>query len=115
MHFSIGYSEPGAGTDLAALTTSAVKNGDHYLVNGTKVFTSGAEGADYIFLAARTDPDAPDACVHGLSESEERAAEREMLLFRDQLDIMVNLTSRYDNWYFSYGDPFNPGDVPPDW
>ena len=59
VHFSIGYSEPGAGTDLAALTTSAVKNGDHYLVNGTKVFTSGAEGADYIFLAARTDPDAP--------------------------------------------------------
>lgn len=59
LHFSIGYSEPSAGTDLASLTTSAVKNGDHYLVNGTKVFTSGAEGADYIFLAARTDPDAP--------------------------------------------------------
>ena len=59
IHFSIGYSEPGAGTDLASLSTSAVKNGDHYLVNGTKVFTSGAEGADYVFLAARTDPDAP--------------------------------------------------------
>ena len=59
LHFSIGYSEPGAGTDLAALTTSAVKNGDHYLVNGSKVFTSGAEGADYVFLAARTDPEAP--------------------------------------------------------
>ena len=59
LHFSIGYSEPSAGTDLAALTTSAVKNGDHYLVNGSKIFTSGAEGADYIFLAARTDPDAP--------------------------------------------------------
>ena len=37
------------------------------------------------------------------------------LLYRDQLDIVVNLTARYDNWYFSYGDPFNPGDVPPDW
>ncbi len=59
IHFCIGYSEPAAGTDLAALTTSAVKNGDHYLVNGSKVFTSGAEGADYVFLAARTDPDAP--------------------------------------------------------
>jgi alkylation response protein AidB-like acyl-CoA dehydrogenase len=57
LHFAIGYTEPGAGTDLAALTTSAVKNGDHYLVNGNKVYTSGAEGADYIWLAARTDPD----------------------------------------------------------
>ncbi len=59
LHFSIGYTEPSAGTDLASLKTSAVKNGDHYLVNGNKVFTSGAEGADYVWLAARTDPDAP--------------------------------------------------------
>lgn len=59
LHFSIGYTEPGAGTDLASLTTSAVKHGDHYLVNGNKIFTSAAEGADYIWLAARTDPDAP--------------------------------------------------------
>ena len=59
MHFSIGYTEPGAGTDLAALKTSAVKNGDHYVVNGNKVYTSGAEGADYVWLAVRTDPDAP--------------------------------------------------------
>jgi len=58
LHFAIGYTEPAAGTDLAALTTSAVKHGDHYLVNGNKVFTSGAEGADYIFLAVRTDPEA---------------------------------------------------------
>ena len=49
MHFSIGYTEPSAGTDLAALSTSAVKDGDHYLVNGSKIFTSGAEGADYVF------------------------------------------------------------------
>lgn len=59
LHFSIGYSEPAAGTDLAALTTSAEKHDDHFLVNGAKVFTSGAEGADYVFLAARTDPDVP--------------------------------------------------------
>lgn len=59
MHFSIGYTEPSAGTDLAALKTAAVDAGDHYLVNGNKVFTSGAEGADYVWLAARTDADAP--------------------------------------------------------
>jgi len=59
IHFAIGYSEPEAGTDLASLTTTAVRDGDDYVVNGTKCFTSGAEGADYIWLAARTDPDAP--------------------------------------------------------
>ena len=57
--FAIGYSEPGAGTDLASLKTRAVRDGDDYVVNGQKIFTSGAEGADYIFLATRTDPDAP--------------------------------------------------------
>lgn len=57
--FAIGYSEPSAGTDLASLKTRAVLEGDHYVVNGQKIFTSGAEGADYIFLAVRTDPDAP--------------------------------------------------------
>jgi 3-oxocholest-4-en-26-oyl-CoA dehydrogenase alpha subunit len=59
LHFSIGYSEPGAGTDLASLTTRAVKDGDDYVVNGQKVFTSLAEYADFIWLACRTDPDAP--------------------------------------------------------
>lgn len=59
LHFAIGYSEPDAGTDLAALKTTAVRDGDHYVVNGTKMFTSGADAADYVFLAARTDPDAP--------------------------------------------------------
>ena len=58
LHFAIGYTEPSAGTDLASLTTAAVRNGDYYVVNGNKVFTSGAEGADYIFLAVRTDPEA---------------------------------------------------------
>ena len=56
IHFAIGYSEPGAGTDLAALRTTAVRDGDHYVVNGQKIFTSGAHHADFIWLAARTDP-----------------------------------------------------------
>ena len=58
LHFAIGYTEPGAGTDLAALKTSAVRDGDEYVINGSKIWTSSAEAADYIWLAARTDPDA---------------------------------------------------------
>lgn len=57
--FAIGYTEPGAGTDLASLTTRAVRDGDTYVVDGSKIFTSGANTADYVWLAARTDPDAP--------------------------------------------------------
>ena len=59
LHFAIGYTEPGAGTDLASLRTRAVRDGDDYIVNGQKIFTTGAHDADYIWLAARTDPDAP--------------------------------------------------------
>jgi 3-oxo-4-pregnene-20-carboxyl-CoA dehydrogenase beta subunit len=59
VHFAIGYTEPGAGTDLASLQTRAVRDGDGYVVNGQKVFTTGAHDADYIWLACRTDPDAP--------------------------------------------------------
>jgi alkylation response protein AidB-like acyl-CoA dehydrogenase len=56
IQFAIGYSEPGAGTDLASLETRAVRDGDHFVVNGTKIFTSGADQADYVWLACRTDP-----------------------------------------------------------
>jgi 3-oxocholest-4-en-26-oyl-CoA dehydrogenase alpha subunit len=58
-HFAIGYTEPSSGTDLASLRTRAVRDGDHWVINGSKLFTSQAEFADYIWLAARTDPDAP--------------------------------------------------------
>ncbi|AIJ24942.1 acyl-CoA dehydrogenase family protein [Amycolatopsis methanolica] len=59
VHFAIGYTEPGAGTDLASLRTTAVRDGDSYLVNGQKIFTTGGHDADYVWLAVRTDPDAP--------------------------------------------------------
>jgi 3-oxocholest-4-en-26-oyl-CoA dehydrogenase alpha subunit len=55
---SIGYSEPQAGTDLAALKTRAVREGDEWIINGQKIFTSLTDHADYIWLAVRTNPDA---------------------------------------------------------
>ena len=58
LHFCIGYTEPGAGTDLAALSTRAERDGDEYVINGQKVFTSLASDADYVWLATRTDPQA---------------------------------------------------------
>ncbi|GAA4952536.1 acyl-CoA dehydrogenase family protein [Actinoplanes utahensis] len=58
-HFSIGYSEASAGTDLAALRTRAVRDGDSYVINGQKMWTSLIQYADYVWLACRTDPDAP--------------------------------------------------------
>ncbi|MFD1051416.1 acyl-CoA dehydrogenase family protein, partial [Kibdelosporangium lantanae] len=59
IHFAIGYTEPGSGTDLASLTTTAVRDGESYVVNGQKIFTTGAHEADYIWLAVRTSPEAP--------------------------------------------------------
>jgi 3-oxo-4-pregnene-20-carboxyl-CoA dehydrogenase beta subunit len=59
VHFAIGYTEPESGTDLASLRTTAVRDGDSYVVNGQKIFTTGAHDADYIWLACRTNPDAP--------------------------------------------------------
>ncbi|GAA1460386.1 acyl-CoA dehydrogenase family protein [Williamsia maris] len=58
LHFAIGYSEPGAGTDLASLRTTAVADGDDFVINGQKMWTSLIQYADYIWLACRTDPDA---------------------------------------------------------
>jgi alkylation response protein AidB-like acyl-CoA dehydrogenase len=57
--FAIGYTEPEAGTDLASLQTRAVRDGDTWVVDGNKIFTSGANTADYVWLACRTDADAP--------------------------------------------------------
>ncbi|GAB09727.1 putative acyl-CoA dehydrogenase [Gordonia araii NBRC 100433] len=58
LHFSIGYSEPGAGTDLASLRTTAVEDGDDFVINGQKMWTSLIPYADYVWLAVRTDPEA---------------------------------------------------------
>jgi len=57
--FAIGYTEPNAGTDLASLQTRARVEGDEFVIDGNKIFTSGAMYADWIWLAVRTDPDAP--------------------------------------------------------
>lgn len=64
--WSIGMSEPDAGSDVASVRTTAVADGDHFVVSGQKTWTSGAAHADFIYLIARTDPDAPPH--RGLSE-----------------------------------------------
>ena len=74
-----GYSEPGAGSDLASLQTRAVLDGDHYVINGSKIWTSGAHNADWMFILVRTNPDAPKH--EGISF---------MLLPMDQPGVEVN-------------------------
>ncbi|MCW5892628.1 MAG: acyl-CoA dehydrogenase family protein [bacterium] len=59
LHFAVGYTEPQAGTDLASLRTRAVRDGDDWIISGQKIYTSLAGYADYVWLAARTDPEAP--------------------------------------------------------
>jgi alkylation response protein AidB-like acyl-CoA dehydrogenase len=59
IHFAIGYTEPDAGTDLASLKTRAVLDGDQWVINGQKIWTSAGHLADHIFVLARTDPEAP--------------------------------------------------------
>jgi alkylation response protein AidB-like acyl-CoA dehydrogenase len=54
-----GFSEPGSGSDLASLQTKAVRDGDEYIINGSKIWTSGAHAANWMFMLARTDPEAP--------------------------------------------------------
>ncbi|MBI4198417.1 MAG: acyl-CoA dehydrogenase family protein [Chloroflexi bacterium] len=59
MRWGQGYSEPGSGSDLASLQTRAVADGDDFVINGTKIWTSGAHNADWLFMLARTDQEAP--------------------------------------------------------
>ncbi|KJK46722.1 acyl-CoA dehydrogenase [Lentzea aerocolonigenes] len=65
LHFAIGYTEPDAGTDLASLRTKAIREDDHYIVNGQKTFTTGGHDADYVWLACRTG--APDSRHKGIT------------------------------------------------
>ena len=71
-----GYSEPNAGSDLASLKTSAVEHGDEYIINGSKIWTSGADHADWIFCLVRTDPESAEARRHHVHPVRHRPARR---------------------------------------
>jgi alkylation response protein AidB-like acyl-CoA dehydrogenase len=90
-----GWSEPGAGSDLASLTTRAVEDGDDYVINGQKTWTSGAHRADHIFLLARTDPNAPKhrGITYFLSEMDRPGITVRPLLF-------MNRRHDYNEVYF---------------
>ncbi len=64
IHFCIGYTEPDAGTDLASLKSRAERDGDEWVINGQKIFTSLATDADYVWLAVRTEPGGVEAQGH---------------------------------------------------
>lgn len=66
MEIAIGYTEPNAGSDLLSLETTAIRDGDEYIISGQKIFTTNAHIADYLWLAARTDPDISKK-QHGIS------------------------------------------------
>src|SRR6266576_1617703 len=76
IHFSIGYSEPEAGTDLAALRTVAVRDGDEYVIDGQKMWTSLIQHADYVWLVCRTNPEAGRRGEPGLAADHQPAQPR---------------------------------------
>ena len=67
MSWCQGYSEPGSGSDLASLSTKAVLDGDDWVINGQKIWTSGAQHADMMFWLVRTEPDAQNIKVSAIS------------------------------------------------
>ena len=71
-----GYSEPGSGSDLASVRTKAVRDGDHYIVNGHKTWTTLAQHADWIFCLVRTDPAAKAAGRHFVPADRHEIARR---------------------------------------
>lgn len=96
IEFAIGYTEPEAGTDLASLKTRAVRDGDEWVINGRKVFTTGAHQADYLWMAVRTDPDAPKHRGISLLIVPLRSEGIEVQPFRTMAGHRTNLTF-YDN------------------
>ena len=72
-----GYTEPNSGSDLASLQTRAVRDGDEWVINGSKTFGTAAHHCNWMFVAARTDPEAPQARRHQLLRGCTRCARRQ--------------------------------------